>query len=80
MDPFGDSDGLRTIVMGMLFLFLPALFLGFAIAFLQFSEAVLLTELSTLELIELYVIELVLFGIAIYVLYWLAGKLKPEAN
>ncbi|WP_424017095.1 hypothetical protein ACOZ4N_14595 [Halorientalis pallida] len=69
------ADRLPTIALGLLFLFLPALFIGLALAFLQFSEAVLLAELSTLELIELYVIELIVFGGAIVVLYRLAVKL-----
>ena len=69
------ADRLPTIVLGLLFLFLPALFIALALAFLQFSEAVLLTELSALELIELYVIELIVFGVAIAVLYRVAAKL-----
>jgi hypothetical protein len=75
MDSSDDLGQFTTVLLGIVILFLPALFIGFALAFLQFTEAVLLTELSTLELVELYLIELVLFGVAIYLLYRLAARL-----
>jgi len=77
MDVPDPDDRVTAIAGGLAVLFLPALFVAFTLVFLEFSEAVLLTELSTLELVELYLIELVLFAIVIYGLYRVAvGGLK----
>ena len=66
---------LRVIVGLVILLFLPVLFVGLTISFLSFSEALVLAELSTVELIELYVIDLALFAAAVYVLYRLMRRL-----
>jgi membrane protein implicated in regulation of membrane protease activity len=68
----------KLILVGLVVLLLPALFLAFVLAFLQFTEALVAAELSTLELVELYVIELVVFAVAIYLLYRVGlGVLGP---
>jgi hypothetical protein len=78
MDIRDELDSPSEIAFGIILLFLPVFFIGFTLAFLQFAEVALLTELSLLELFELYVIELLLFGIATYVLYRLATNLSGE--
>ncbi|RXK50415.1 hypothetical protein [Halorientalis pallida] len=74
-----NLDRYKLFVYGLILLFLPVLFIGFTLSFLQFSGAVALGELSALELVELYVIELVLFGGLIYGLYLLAERFGRDA-
>jgi uncharacterized BrkB/YihY/UPF0761 family membrane protein len=61
-----------TVVALFLVILLPALVLAVTLAFLQFAQAVAIGELSALELVELYLIEMVVFGVAAYLLYRLA--------
>jgi hypothetical protein len=69
------SSRVQLLVLGLIVFFLPVLFIVFTLAFLEFSGAVLLAELSALELFELYVIELVLFAVVIVGLYRLAMRI-----
>lgn len=61
-----------TVVALFLVVLLPALVLAVTLAFLQFAQAVAIGELSALELVELYLIEMAVFGVAAYLLYRLA--------
>jgi hypothetical protein len=66
-----DEDGvsLRTIALGLAILFVPALIIVATLEFLILTGDLVLRELSLLQLVELYLIDLVLFAGGAYLLY-----------
>jgi len=64
----------KLVVVGVLLLFVPALILVATLGFLLVAEGLVLGELSLLELVELYVIELLLLAAVAYALYRLLGR------
>jgi len=71
------------LVLGLLLLFVPVLILVATLAFLLVAEGLVLGELSVVELLELYVIELLLTAAGAYLLFRLLGysidSYLPEA-
>lgn len=59
----------RSLLLVLLILFTPIVILVITLGFLQIAEGLVPGELSALELLELYVIELVVFAVTAYVLY-----------
>jgi hypothetical protein len=74
---------IALLVIGLVILFAPALFLVATLEFLILSGDLALSEISLLEFVELYLIDLVLFvllGYGIYRLtFWLIKDQLPEA-
>ncbi|WP_211226033.1 hypothetical protein [Haloplanus natans] len=64
----------KLVVVGVLLLLVPALILVATLGFLLVAEGLVLGELSLLELLELYVIELLLIAAIAYALYRLLGR------
>jgi hypothetical protein len=66
-----DENGvsLRTIALGLAVLFVPALIIVATLEFLFLTGNLVLDELTPLELVELYLIDLVLFAGGAYLLY-----------
>jgi TRAP-type mannitol/chloroaromatic compound transport system permease small subunit len=65
---------IKLVVVGVLLLLVPALILVATLGFLLVAEGLVLGELSLLELLELYVIELLLIAAIAYALYRLLGR------
>ena len=63
----------RLLLVGVLLLFVPVLRLGATLAFLLVAEGLVFGELSVVELLELYVIELLLLAGGAYLLFRLLG-------
>jgi len=61
------------LIVGVLLLFVPVLILVATLAFLLIAEGLVLGELSVVELLELYVIELLLLAGGAYLLFRLLG-------
>lgn len=59
----------QSLLLVLLVLFTPIVILVITLGFLQIAEGLVLGELSPFELLELYVIELVLFAVIAYSLY-----------
>ncbi|AEM56400.1 hypothetical protein HISP_04025 [Haloarcula hispanica N601] len=74
---------LAILVIGLVILFAPALFVVATLEFLILSGDLALSEISLLEFVELYLIDLVLFvllGYGVYRLtFWLIENQLPEA-
>ncbi|WP_336329818.1 hypothetical protein [Haloarcula sp. CGMCC 1.2071] len=74
---------IALLVIGLVILFAPALFLVATLEFLILSGDLALNEISLLEFVELYLIDLVLFvllGYGVYRLtFWLIENQLPEA-
>jgi hypothetical protein len=67
-DRFGLERHRKILVLGLL-LFTPAVLLALTVAFLFVAQSIVLADLSTVELVELYLIELVVFTAFAYLLY-----------
>jgi TRAP-type mannitol/chloroaromatic compound transport system permease small subunit len=65
---------IKLVVVGVLLLLVPALILVATLGFLLVAEGLVIGELSLLELLELYVIELLLIAAIAYALYRLLGR------
>ena len=63
----------KLLIVGVLLLFVPVLILVATLAFLLIAEGLVLGELSVVELLELYVIELLLLTGGAYLLFRLLG-------
>ncbi|KAA9398722.1 hypothetical protein Har1130_10940 [Haloarcula sp. CBA1130] len=74
---------LALLVIGLVVLFAPALFVVATLEFLILSGDLALSEISLLEFLELYLIDLLLFvllGYGVYRLtFWLIKDQLPEA-
>jgi len=74
---------IALLVIGLVILFAPALFLVATLEFLILSGDLALSEISLLEFVELYLIDLVLFVLLGYGVYrltlWLIKNRLPEA-
>ena len=74
---------IALLVIGLVILFAPALFLVATLEFLILSGDLALNEISLLEFVELYLIDLVLFvllGYGVYRLtFWLIQNQLPDA-
>lgn len=69
MRPEDDTNRIEIILIGLLLVIAPVVILWFTIGFLRLAGGLLLTELSLLELVELYVLELILFTAGTYLLF-----------
>mgnify|MGYP000415736757 CR=1 FL=1 len=65
----GGRSNLKTIALGLAVLFVPALIIVATLEFLILTGDLVLNELTPLELVELYLIDLVLFAGGAYLLY-----------
>lgn len=81
-----ESDAVNRLVVlaiGILVLLTPALLLATVFWFLTFTGDLVLREVTLLEFVELYLIELVLIAAVTYSLYrlvlWLAEHKLPDA-
>ncbi|EMA29973.1 hypothetical protein [Haloarcula japonica] len=74
---------IALLVIGLVILFAPALFVLATLEFLILSGNLALSEISLLEFVELYLIDLVLFvllGYGVYRLtFWLIKDQLPDA-
>ncbi|MDQ2071437.1 hypothetical protein ACODNH_14260 [Haloarcula sp. NS06] len=74
---------IALLVIGLVVLFAPALFVLATLEFLILSGNLALSEISVLEFVELYLIDLVLFvllGYGVYRLtFWLIQDQLPDA-
>jgi len=74
---------IALLVIGLVILFAPALFLVATLEFLILSGDLALNEISLLEFVELYLIDLLLFvvlGYGVYRLtFWLIKNQLPDA-
>jgi len=74
---------IALLVIGLVVLFAPALFVVATLEFLILSGDLALNEISLLEFVELYLIDLVLFvvlGYGVYRLtFWLIENQLPDA-
>ena len=74
---------IALLVIGLVVLFAPALFVLATLEFLILSGNLALSEISLLEFVELYLIDLVLFvvlGYGVYRLtFWLIQNQLPDA-
>ncbi|MDS0222196.1 hypothetical protein NDI54_12630 [Haloarcula sp. S1AR25-5A] len=74
---------IALLVIGLIILFAPALFVVATLEFLILSGDLALNEISLLEFLELYLIDLVLFvvlGYGVYRLtFWLIENQLPDA-
>jgi len=74
---------IALLVIGLVILFAPALFVLATLEFLILSGDLALSEISLLEFVELYLIDLVLFvllGYGVYRLtFWLIQDQLPDA-
>jgi hypothetical protein len=70
----GDADRVQTLLIALLVLFAPAAILALTLAFLSYTGNLLLGRLTLLELLELYLIDLLLLSGAGYLLYRLLGR------
>jgi hypothetical protein len=72
-DPDEDVQALldkgTLVVIGALLLFAPALLIVVTVGFLQLVHEVAITDLTPLELVELYLIEMALLAAFAYVIY-----------
>lgn len=60
---------MRILLIGLLVLFTPVILLVITIGFLLMAQSIVLNELSALEMLELYLIEVAIFGGFAYLLY-----------
>ncbi|MBO4247426.1 hypothetical protein IL252_06275 [Halomicrobium sp. IBSBa] len=65
----GGRSNLKTIALGLAVLFVPALIIVATLEFLILTGDLVLNELTPLQLVELYLIDLVLFAGGAYLLY-----------
>jgi hypothetical protein len=63
----------KLLIVGLLLLFVPVLILVATLGFLLVAEGLVLGELSVVELLELYVVELLLSAAGAYLLFRLLG-------
>jgi len=74
---------IALLVIGLVILFAPALFLVATLEFLILSGDLALNEISLLEFVELYLIDLLLFVVLGYGVYrltlWLIKNQLPDA-
>ncbi|SEP06276.1 hypothetical protein SAMN04487948_11296 [Halogranum amylolyticum] len=74
-DTGSDVEKLWLLVVGVLLVTMPALTLFVAYAVLSATRSVVLEQVTLVEAAELYLIELVAFGVFSYVLYRLTRYL-----
>lgn len=83
MSQSGQRNNLTILLIGLFLLFAPALFLVATLEFLILSGDLVLNEVSPLELLELYLIDLVLFAGVGYGIYrislWIIANRLPES-
>lgn len=69
MDPPESRNSVVVLLVGLFLLFAPALFVVITLEFLVLSGDITLSEITLLEFLELYLIDLVLlvgFGYTVY--------------
>ncbi|GAA0238940.1 hypothetical protein ACFFQF_28805 [Haladaptatus pallidirubidus] len=57
------------VIIGLLVLFIPVILLVIMVGFLSLAQGIVLAELSVVEIIELYLLEVLVFASFAYLLY-----------
>jgi len=83
MSQSGQRNTLVVLLVGLFLLFAPALFVVATLEFLILSGDLVLSEISPLEFLELYIIDLALFAGVGYGIYrltlWVVTNRLPES-
>jgi len=78
MDSDDRREQLRKFALGLAVLFVPALIILTTLEFLILTGDLVFSDLSVIELLELYLIELVVFAGGAYLLYRLLLATMPD--
>ncbi|WP_324664831.1 hypothetical protein [Haloarcula sediminis] len=84
MSQSGQRNNLTVLLVGLFLLFAPALFVVATLEFLILSGDLVLSEITPVEFLELYLIDLVLFAGVGYGVYrltlWVVANRLPAAS
>ncbi|MFC7075193.1 hypothetical protein [Haloarcula halophila] len=82
MSQSDQRNNLKLLLVGLFLLFAPALFVVVTLEFLILTGDLVLSDISLLDFIELYLIDLVLFAVVGYGIYrltlWVVANRLPE--